>query len=336
MTRMRIGIIGLGMAANKHALALAELRDRCEVVACWSPSQARRDAFVAAHGMAVCDTLDEIINDPDIGLVLVLTPPFTHHDLVRRCAERGKHVLLEKPIEGTLERSEEVVRMCADAGVRLGIVFQNRCRTPHVRLKALIKTGILGEAISVSLAVRWWRPDSYFKEPGRGIRDRDGRGVMLTQAIHLMDQMVDLVGMPDEVTGFAATSRLRQIDTEDVVAGAMRWAGGAVGVMDATTARFPTTGESIDIAAEHGSALLERRRLRVWLRDGQTIDVSEDEADPAVAKDYLAHRRLISDMLDAIEQKREPIADGEASLDVHRLIAAFLRSSSSGTVEKLA
>jgi UDP-N-acetyl-2-amino-2-deoxyglucuronate dehydrogenase len=321
------------LAANKHALALAHLNDRAEVVAAWSPSQARRDAFAAVHAMPVCDTLDDIIADPSIGLVLILTPPFTHLDLVRRCAAMGKHVLLEKPIEGTLERSEALVRAGEDAGIKLGVVLQNRWRTPHVALRDLIRSGALGELISVNVAIRWWRPDSYFEEPGRGIKDRDGGGVMLTQGIHMMDQLVDLAGCPQRVVGFAATSRLRRIDTEDAVGAALQWTGGAIGVLDATTTRFPTTGEKIDIAAEHGSATLERTRLRAWLKDGRTIDIAEDEADPAVQRDYLAHRRLIVDMLDAIEENRAPGAAGVACLNVHRLIEAILRSSVSGQAE---
>lgn len=333
MNRTGVGIIGLGMAANKHALALADLSGRAEVVAAWSPTKGRRDAFAAAHAMPVCDTLDKIIDNPAIGLVLILTPPFTHLDLVRRCAQAGKHVLLEKPIEGTLERSEAVVRVCREAGIKLGIVFQNRWRTPHVALRDLLRAGTLGEPISVNMATRWWRPDSYFQEPGRGIKDRDGGGVMLTQGIHMMDQLVDLIGCPRRVTGFAATSSLRKIDTEDAVSAALQWRGGAIGVLDATTTRFPTSGEKIDIAAEHGSAALERKRLRVWLKDGRTIDVAEDEADPAVQRDYLAHRRLIEDMLDAMAENRPPGAEGAACLAVHRLIDAILLSSISGKVE---
>ncbi len=250
-----------------------------------------------------------------------------------QCAKTGKHVLLEKPIEGTLARSEELVKLCGNAGVRLGIVFQNRCRTPHIRLRELLRAGTLGEIISAAVMVRWWRTESYFQEPGRGIKHHDGGGVLFTQAIHMMDQLSDRAGVPEQITGFAATSKLRRIDTEDVFASPMRWTNGALGVLYATTTHFPTTGETLDIAASLGVATLERTRLRVWLKDGQTIDVAEDPDDPAVAKDYLTHRRLIADMDDAIAQHRAPIADGSGSLGVHRVIEALLRSANSGAAE---
>jgi UDP-N-acetyl-2-amino-2-deoxyglucuronate dehydrogenase len=329
---MRVALIGLGMAVTKHALALKELAGRIDVAACWSPTSARRIAFAAAHGLPVTDSLDAILQDRSIGLIFILTPPWTHLDLATRCIAAGKHILLEKPIEATLERSERLVAMCDAAGIKLGIVFQNRFRTPYLRLAGLLREGRLGDLMSVSLAVRWWRPDSYFAEPGRGIRARDGGGVLLTQAIHAMDQLVALAGPVESVYGFTATSPLRQIDTEDVVAVALRWPSGAIGVLDATTASFPGSSERIDMAGRFGSATLERRQLRVWLRDGTVIDEHEDATDPAVEGDYLAHRRLIEDMVDAIETNREPAANGRTSLAVHRLIETILHSPADASV----
>jgi UDP-N-acetyl-2-amino-2-deoxyglucuronate dehydrogenase len=328
--------IGLGMAVDKHARALKELAGRIDVAACWSPTPARRAAFAAPHTLPVTDSLDAILADHSIGLVFILTPPWTHLELATRCAAAGKHILLEKPIEATLERSERLVAMCATAGVRLGIVFQNRFRTPHQQLAALLRQRRLGELISVSLAVRWWRADSYFAEPGRGIRARDGGGVLLTQAIHVMDQLVALAGPVESVGAFAATSPLRRIDTEDVVAAALRFPAGAIGTLDATTTSFPGSPERIDIAGRLGSATLERRQLRAWLRDGSVIDEQEDATDPAVQGDYLAHRRLIEDIVEAIEQGREPGASGRDGLVVHRLIDAVMRSADTGRFERVA
>jgi UDP-N-acetyl-2-amino-2-deoxyglucuronate dehydrogenase len=333
---MRAALVGLGMAVDKHARALKELAGRVEVAACWSPTAARRSAFAAAHALPVTDSLDAILDDRSIDLVFILTPPWTHLDLATRCVAAGKHILLEKPIEATLERSERLVAMCGAAGVKLGIVFQNRFRTPHLRLAALLREGRLGDLISVSISVRWWRPDSYFAEPGRGIRARDGGGVLLTQAIHSMDQLVALTGPVESVCAFAATSPLRRIDTEDVVAAALRFPSGAIGTLDATTTSFPGSPERIDIAGRLGAATLERRQLRVWLRDGTVIDEQEDAVDPAVQGDHLAHRRLIEDMIDAIEQAREPGANGLDALVVHRLIEAVLRSADSGRFELVA
>lgn len=326
--RRRVALLGLGMAVRKHAWALADLSDRAEVVGGWSPTEARRAAFAAEHGMPVSDSAERLIEDPSIDLVMILTPPWTHLDLVRRCAEAGRHVLLEKPVEATLARSEKVVRICDAAGVRLGVVLQNRFRTPHQRLRELVRAGRLGGIVSASVAVRWWRGPEYYAEAGRGLRDRDGGGVLLTQAIHALDQLLDLAGEPEAVCGFHATSPGRGIDTEDVAAGALRWANGAIGVLDCTTANYPGTPERIDIAGTEGSAVLERYRLRAALRDGTVIEAGETgdaEAHPG-GRDHLAHRRIIVDMLDALDETRPPQVDGHAALPVHQLIDGLLRS----------
>jgi predicted dehydrogenase len=111
MSRYRAGIIGLGAAVTKHALALRELSDRIQIVGCWSPSKQRRDVFAATYQFPVADDLEAILEDRSVDLVFILTPPWTHLDLVERCAKAEKHILLEKPIEATLERSEQAVQL---------------------------------------------------------------------------------------------------------------------------------------------------------------------------------------------------------------------------------
>ena len=329
--RHRIGLIGLGAAVDKHVLALRGLAGRAEVAAAWSPTEQRRTGFAGRYGLPVVDRVERILDDPSVGLVFVLSPPWSHLPLVEHCAARGKHVLLEKPLEATLARAEQAVAACEAAGVTLGVVFQNRFRSPHQRLRALLAEGVLGRPLSIAATMRWWRPDSYYAESGRGTRARDGGGVLLSQAIHTLDQLVDLFGLPADVAGFHATSPLRTLDTEDVVAAALRWPGGALGTLDATTTAFPSVPERIDVAAEHGSARLERTRLRVSLRDGTTLDEAENADDPAVAGDFLAHQRLIADMLDAVDGGRPPGASGRNSLPVHRLIDAVMRAGGAGT-----
>lgn len=333
MPRHRVGLIGLGAAANKHVLAVRSLGERVEIAAAWSPTPVRRSDFAVRYGVPVVETAEEILDDASIDIVFVLSPPWSHLDWAEKCAERGKHVVMEKPVEATLARAERLVACCRTAGVTLAVVLQNRFRSPHIRLREWLQGGRLGRPLSIALSMRWWRPLSYFAENGRGMLARDGGGVLLSQAIHTMDQLVDLFGVPNQVVGFATRSGLRKIDTEDAVGGALRWDSGAVGTLDATTAAYPRQPERIDLAAENGSALLERTRLRAWLQDGSTFDEGEDADDPAVAEDYLAHRRLIADVLDAIDQGRPPRVDGASALGVHRLIDALLRSSDTGRVE---
>jgi len=338
--RHRIAIIGLGMAVTPHARSLQDLANRVEVAAAYSRSEDRRAAFARDFPFPVSGNLDGLLADPTIDSVMVLTPPTSHGELAARAAAAGKHVLLEKPIEVSTPRAEAAVAACEAAGVALGVVFQHRFRPAAERLKAIIAGGQLGDLLSVSAQIRWWRAPGYFAQPGRGMKARDGGGVLLTQAIHQLDLMLWLAGPATRATAFARTSALRRIDTEDIVAGAVEFACGAIGVVDATTVADPGWPERIEIAGTGGSAVLVVERLETALKDG-TREVFGGEAaggggaDP-MAFDHANHRKVLEDFLDAIDEKRPPRASGRSALEVLKLIDALLASAESGAAVAIA
>jgi predicted dehydrogenase len=331
MTRHRIGIVGLGMALKPHALSLRDLADRVEVAAAFAPSRERREQAVNAYGLPVVDSIDGILGDGSIDCVLILAPPWTHTELVERAAAAGKHVLLEKPVEVNAERSLNVVAACERANRTLAIVFQHRFRPASLKLAELLRAEALGRILSASASIRWWRPPEYFAQAGRGMQARDGGGVLLTQAIHSLDLLLHLVGPAAEVSAYVDTSPLRKIDTEDVVAGAVRYANGASGVIDATTVTYPGYPERIEIAGPKGSARLEVESLTVNLMNGERIALDGAAtggggADP-MAFSHEHHRRVHAEFLDAIDARREPMNSGRSALRVQRLIDALLAAS---------
>jgi UDP-N-acetyl-2-amino-2-deoxyglucuronate dehydrogenase len=339
--KRRIGVIGLGMASTPHALALTDLSERVEVAGCYSPNPDRRAAFAQRHGLPVVDSLEALLGDPSISAMMLLTPPNTHLSLVTACAAGGKAVLLEKPLDATPEGCRAIVQVMADAGLPLGVVLQHRFRPAVERLTTLLTDGVLGTPLSAACSVRWWRDNAYFSQPGRGMQDRDGGGVLMTQAIHTLDVFVSLLGLPSLVTGFAATSLLRRavttqvIDTEDVVAAALRYDNGLLATVNCTTAAFPGHPESIEIAGTGGSARLEGDRLHVRLTSGETIDIGADVASLGGGAEPMAfshqhHRAVLADFLDALDHARPPRASGAEALKVHRLIEAILSAAASG------
>ncbi len=247
MKRHRIGIVGLGMAVTPHAKSLLDLGDRAEVVSAMSPSAARRQSFRARFPFPVADSVAAIAQDPSIGAVAILTPPNTHLEIATTLAKAGKHILLEKPLEVSTARAEALVAACRDAGITLGVVLQHRFKPAAERLAATLKAGTLGEIVNCSTTIRLWRPQSYYDEPGRGTRARDGGGVLLTQGIHTLDLMLSLAGPVVEVGGYARTTPVHRMETEDLVCAAVRFASGAVGVIDATTAAYPGSPERIEL-----------------------------------------------------------------------------------------
>jgi predicted dehydrogenase len=330
MKKHRVALLGLGMAVKPHALSLIDLQESVEVVAAYAPSAQRRKEFVASYPFPVVDTLEAIVDDGSIDTVIIVTPPWSHDELVRRCAGAGKNILLEKPIDVTAVRAAGLVDCCARAGVAFGVVFQHRFRPASLQLHALLQQQALGQILSASAAIRWWRGPDYFAQAGRGTQARDGGGVLLTQVIHTLDLLLHFAGPAEAVVALVDNSGLRRLDTEDRVAAAVRWANGASGVIDATNLAYPGFPERIDIAGTEGSAVLEGECLLVQLKDGRIIrhdpgDTGGSSADP-MAFSHGAHRALIEEFLSAIDAGREAMNSARSGLAVQKLIDALLAS----------
>ena len=258
-----------------------------------------------------------------------------------RCAAAGKHVLMEKPLDVTTARAEELVAACRKAGVTLGVVLQHRFRPAGMQLAQILKDGELGAIVGCSTVIRLWRPQSYYDEPGRGSFARDGGGVLISQGIHTLDLMLSLTGPIAEVTGYATTTPVHRMETEDMVCAAARFANGAFGTIDATTAAYPGFLERIELVCEKGTASLAGTLLSVRFHDGRAIDVEQEVgaggtgADPmAFPHDY--HRAVMADFVDAIRTGREPKVTGEEALKVHRLIDALIETGRTGAPVKVA
>jgi len=335
MSKHRVALVGLGMAVKPHAESLTDLAERVDVAWAFSPSEARRAAFAGQWPFPMAESLEQILADDGVEAVMLLTPPNTHLKLATACARAGKHVLLEKPVEISTDRAEALVRTCREAKVKLGVVLQHRFRPSGLRLAELMADDRLGRLVGVEVVVDNWRPQSYYDQPGRGTRARDGGGVLLTQAIHTLDLMIALTGLPQEVTAYATTSSVHRMETEDIVAAAMRFGGGAIGTISATTTAYPGYPERITLIGETGTAHLVGTTLEIAYHDGTRIEEGETGAGGGTGADPMAfpndyHREVLADFLDAIGSDRQPRVSGEEALRVHYLIDALLASAERG------
>ena len=339
MTR-KLAIVGLGMGIAPHAKSLLDLAGRAEVVWAASPTKARCRAFAERFAFPTTTDVDAAIGDPRTDAVLIATPPATHLDLVRRAAAAGKHVLLEKPIEIDTARSVAVVEAAAAAGITLGMVLQFRFREASRRLRALIADGALGDIACANVAVPWWRPQGYYDEGGRGTLARDGGGVLITQAIHSLDLFQSLVGGIREVAAVAATTRAHRMECEDFAAAGLVLGNGAPGALLATTAAFPGAPERIELFGTAASATIAGDALTVRYRDGREESFGGGAAIPGLNPGtggadpmdfpHDAHRAVMTDFLDALDEGRAPAVTGAEALEVHRLIDALLESARTG------
>lgn len=329
MTRkIGIAVIGLGPAALPHSRSLLDLAERVDVRHVVSRSQQRLDAYRQQFPFPGTTEIEAALADPAVEAVLVLTPPSSHLAVSERCLAAGKHVLVEKPLELTAARGRELVAAARQAGKVLGVVLQHRFRPASQRLKAALDAGELGEVEAALLQVPWWRPQSYYDEPGRGTLARDGGGVLLTQAIHSLDLFRSLVGVSRVVAAQIRTTGLHRMETEDYVGALLETANGAPATLVTTTAAYPGHPERIEIIGRKGHAALVGGRLELSFLDGrrETVEAEGSTGSGANIMDFPhdAHRAVIADFLDAIESEGEPVVTGEEALASQRLIDAIL------------
>ncbi|SFR44208.1 Predicted dehydrogenase [Yoonia tamlensis] len=337
--RMGVALIGAGMIAPTHVAALSAMRNelRLDAVVARRPENA---AYLADHyaGDAPLFTADlaQVTDNPDIHMAIVATPPSVRIDLITALAKAGKHILLEKPVARNSAEALQVVEICENAGVSLGILFQHRARAPSIAAADLIAKGGLGKLAHVEIAIPLWRDQSYYDELGRGTYARDGGGVLITQAIHTIDLALRFTGAVTQVQAMVATTALHKMESEDMAVAGLRFENGAVGSLTASTASYPHGVETITLHYEHATLRIGTGSLDVFWRGARNdheVLVAGGASDngPVVAK-HEWHQAIIADFADAVRNGTAPMVTGRHALASHHLITAIETSSRDGRI----
>ncbi|MBF2735653.1 MAG: Gfo/Idh/MocA family oxidoreductase [Betaproteobacteria bacterium AqS2] len=319
-----VGVVGVGMAAKPHLEALARLPELAAVKQVWSRTPGPAEAAAAKLGARASAGLDELLADPAVDAVLLLTPPNARVEIIERCAAAGKAVLAEKPLGRDVAEARRAAAACEQHGVPLGVVLQHRRRDDVRRLQELIAAGALGKLALARLDFPWWRGQEYYDERGRGSKERDGGGVLLTQAVHILDLLLLLLGPVAEVRALAGTSALHRMETEDFAVAGLRFESGALGAVVATTAAYPGTTERLHIDAEKASASLVGNVLEIAWRDGRRERFGAARgtgggADPMAFGPEL-HQDLIASFLRAVAAGETPVPGAAEALRVQELV----------------
>ena len=327
---VRFGLVGAGMVAAVFHRAAAH-DDGIEIAAVHARSPGARARSAAEHGVETTATLDDLLAlGPDA--VIVATPPDAREAIVAACAEARMPVLAEKPLERTAAAAEALVGRMGD--VPFGVVLQHRMRPASLAARDLVAGGALGAVRMLRVDVPWWRDPSYYRDPGRGSYDRDGGGVLLTQAIHALDLGLWLAGGAVTRVQGATARAFHDLEAEDAAVAGLAFDAGAFGMVTATTAAFPGRSETVEITCDGGTLTLAHGRLRVVRRDGATETLGEETAtgsgaDPmAFPHDW--HLAVMRDFADALRGGRPPAIPARAALPVHRVIDSIVASSREG------
>jgi len=334
LSKLGVGVIGTGMAATPHAKALNDLRDHIDLRGVFSRNAEKCKTFASRFELPFIKNIEDLINDPKLDIIIIITPPNQRLKLVQQFSDAGKHILMEKPVERSTAKAKKIVNLCKEKNVKLGIVFQHRFRESSQKLKKLILSHSLGSIFTVQVQVPWWRDQSYYDEPGRGSYERDGGGVLISQAIHTLDLMLSLTGPVSEVQALSSTSQFHKMESEDFVAGGLKFKSGASGSIFASTSSFPGNAESITLNCEKASAHLQSGVLTIKWLDGRSEKFGETSgtgggADPmAFPHDW--HRDLIDNFVKSVQNNYNSLISGEEALNVHELIDALIESSNKG------
>ena len=339
MRPLNAALIGLGMVAETHLRAIQGTDGRVVLRGVLGRSAGTRDRF-----LAICDQLgatpkaytglDELLADDALDMVILATPPNARKGFVTAFARARLPVLMEKPVERNLANARELVEICEQARLPLGIVFQHRMRDAARHLIGLMDAQALGALRMVDVRVPWWREQSYYDVPGRGSYRRDGGGVLISQAIHTLDLMLRMTGPVQTVSAMMATTGFHTMEAEDMASAGLQFANGATGAIMATTAAFPGGGESITLHCEKASAELSSAQLTLQWRDGRVEQVGEaggtgGGADP-MAFSHAWHQGILENFADVIQSDAPLVASGREALGVHALIEGIEQSARSG------
>jgi UDP-N-acetyl-2-amino-2-deoxyglucuronate dehydrogenase len=330
-----VGIIGIGNIAPIHAAAIKDTPGTA-LVAAATRNEAHGRAFTAQFGGNWFADYRDLLGRADVDIVIICTPHHLHAPMTIDAAAAGKHVWCEKPMGRNLADCDAMIAACERANVKLGIVFQGRFEPLSRQLKAALDTRKLGRLLWVSSNTVWYRNDEYYRSgPWRGKQATEGGGVVINQAIHTIDLLLWLSGMPARVTAQARTLN-HAIEVEDAAIAILEYADRHLGLIQATTAAYPGLPERLEFFGTLGSAVFHKGEGRL---EWHLIEPREDRIDRAQASSgaaspidttATAHTAQFQEFVSAINEQRAPLVDGREGRRSVELVQALYRSAQTG------
>jgi predicted dehydrogenase len=344
-----VAIVGCGMIARFHAKALAELPDvRLLALVGRSVGSAKKLAEELNLSCDVESDLSTVLARRDIHIVIICTPSGAHMEPAVTAAKAGKHVVVEKPLEITLERCDAIIDACRRNGVQLCTIFPSRFADANVTLKKAVDSGRFGRLTLGETTCKWWRPQSYYDDGGwKGTQALDGGGALMNQAIHNVDLLLWTMGHVRQVRGFTATLAHERIEVEDTAVACLRFTSGALGVIEAATSVYPGLPKTLAIHGDKGTAVIEQEDVLRWeftpeteadrevrRRFAQKVGASGGSSNPA-AITHVYHARQLADLVSALKTGGRPVVDGGEGRRAVEVILAIYESARTGRAVSL-
>jgi predicted dehydrogenase len=327
-------MIGTGAISHKHAQAYKNIG--FELAVCTDINQEAGRKFAAQYGAEFAASFEEVCRHPRVDFVDVCTFPDFRMQPLEECARNGKHIQVQKPISTNVATARLMIETARKAGIVLGVVSQHRFDDSSLFVQRAVAAGRLGRLLQCDAYVKWYRTPQYYSRPIKGSWAVEGGGSLINQAIHQIDILRWVAGPVAELFGYWQLGALHKIESEDVVNALLKFANGATGVIQASTAFWPGYTERVELHGTKGTAVIAGDKLVTW-------DVENDSGEPAPvattafsgAADPMAistepFERQFRNFGEAIRGGQRPLISGEDGLQALEIVEAVYQSCRTG------
>ncbi len=331
---MNVGMIGAGAISHKHAESYREIGYQLVAVNDIFPEAGKK--FAEKWGCEFVADYRDLCRRADIDYLDVCTYPNFRLQAVEACAAAGKHIMVQKPMATSLEAARKMMEAARAAGITLGVISQHRFDAGSMFLHKAITAGRLGRLLEADCYVKWHRSQAYYDKPGKGSWELEGGGALINQAIHSIDLVRWVAGPVSEIYGHWQLGGAHRMESEDVANAVIKFASGATGVIQGSTAFHPGYPERAEFHGTKGSAILTGDRLTAWDVEGDpgsdaplAKDLASGAADPmAISIEPIKAQFL--DFGDAIRNRRKPLVAGEEGYAALEIIVGIYESARRG------
>lgn len=334
---LKVAIIGSGAISTAHIESYLQFPERCRIVAIsdiYEEKALSRIEQFKLEAKAVSD-YRELLSE-DIDIVSICTPPYTHAPLAVAFLEAGKHVIVEKPMASSLEECDFMNEAARKSGKVLSVIAQNRFKTPMMKLKSVLDSGLMGKILHAQVDSFWWRGHCYYDLWWRGTWEKEGGGCTLNHAVHHIDALLWMMGRPSEVQAFMTNVSHDNAEVEDLSIGMLRYSDGALAQVTSSVVHHGEEQQLIFQGAKARVSTPWKMKASTSMANGfpEPNPLLEQElqryydALPEVV--YEGHAGQIDNVLTAIETGQPVLIDGISGRQTLELIVGIYKSASTG------
>ncbi|MDR2802819.1 MAG: Gfo/Idh/MocA family oxidoreductase [Treponema sp.] len=348
---INIAIIGTGNIAHMHADGYLAFPDRCRITHIADIYPEKMDEMIKKYGLTVktAKSYKEFLDEP-IDLVSICSPPYCHAEISIDFLKAGKNVLVEKPMAASLEECDKMLAAAGQSGKVFSVVAQNRFRDPIYNLKKTLDAGLIGRIVHAQVDSLWNRGHSYYDLWWRGTWEKEGGGCTLNHAVHHIDMLGWMLGLPEEVIAMISNANHDNAEVEDISVSVLKYGKSNKtnpGALAQITASVVHHGEEQRIIFQGEKARISapwKSTAQVFQENGFPFSNRQDDEiiknlndfyDGLPKLKYIGHTGQIDNVLTAIETGGEPLIGGEDGRFTIELITAIYKAGSTGRTVRL-